>query len=904
MPPTLRNWFFLLVLLPTVLPAAQLGPVCAGPALRPAGTTALGTTGQLRALVIFARFADETGSALAPAYAQDLFNPDLPGSLTHFFDEMSSGQFHLTGDVLSHVVTAPGPADRYLTNSSSGLGGFGQFTMDILDRADGDVDFSLFDNDGPDGRPNSGDDDGAVDLLFLVTQSAPSGFIVGEADGVAQLGLPSDYDTEDASASGGRIRIRGDEANTVGGTLQRGLNFADAVGIMAHELGHVFGLPDLYDRDRTRGQLVELDDDSAGIGFWGLMGHGARGFDDRGGPTPLSAWSRQELGWIGPGNDRLLTVTETIQDALLTDAHDDGIVYRVPLAAESQYLLVEHRSATGSHYDRHLPADGVLIWHVRSNRQDNDNEDAKLVDLVCADGLYLDAGFPLGQQSAPYTGRDNLDFFSRDAGYAAEHGGNLGDATDVYDGVRFTEFAPLSNPATNGGVSISDIRRAGSGFSADLVVDDRRRAGIITANQTWRDTIDVVGDVTIAVGASVTLSRSVVVRMHQDGRATGADPERVELFVQGRLSSSSSASIESAASPPRPGDWIGVSTTSSGSLSLGNTTIRHARDALTVRGGSLGLLLNGTSVREASRHGIRLLSVAGDVRLQGVTVADVGGDGITIDGGDPVRADDIDVRANAGHGLARADGRLTLTDSRLQDNGTFDLWLQEGSFGQVTGNQFSGSGEGTRVDLTGALTIEQNGWSGYGVALRTRSAGPMILSNTFSEVDTVLIVQGFRVPTQVQLNVVHGPRMLIVNETGSLLDASRNFWGTSEPEVIAAAMSGDVAWEPALNIDPRLPVEFALEQNAPNPFNSSTTIRFSVSQLDISLTAGQPMRLRVHNVTGGLVRTLIEQEAAPGVFEAAWDGRDETGRRAASGVYYYELSVGPLRLLQKMALLR
>jgi DNA-binding beta-propeller fold protein YncE len=71
--------------------------------------------------------------------------------------------------------------------------------------------------------------------------------------------------------------------------------------------------------------------------------------------------------------------------------------------------------------------------------------------------------------------------------------------------------------------------------------------------------------------------------------------------------------------------------------------------------------------------------------------------------------------------------------------------------------------------------------------------------------------------------------------------------------------------------------------NQPNPFNPSTTIPFSVSR------QGR-VTLRLFNVSGALVRTLVEANAAPGRYEARWDGRDDRGRPVSSGRYYAQLT--------------
>lgn len=82
---------------------------------------------------------------------------------------------------------------------------------------------------------------------------------------------------------------------------------------------------------------------------------------------------------------------------------------------------------------------------------------------------------------------------------------------------------------------------------------------------------------------------------------------------------------------------------------------------------------------------------------------------------------------------------------------------------------------------------------------------------------------------------------------------------------------------------PSAPRAATLHQNAPNPFNPRTTIRFS--------TPAGRASLRVYDVGGRLVRTLVDGAVRAGSHEVDWDGRDRHGRTAASGVYFYRLEV-------------
>jgi flagellar hook assembly protein FlgD len=98
---------------------------------------------------------------------------------------------------------------------------------------------------------------------------------------------------------------------------------------------------------------------------------------------------------------------------------------------------------------------------------------------------------------------------------------------------------------------------------------------------------------------------------------------------------------------------------------------------------------------------------------------------------------------------------------------------------------------------------------------------------------------------------------------------------------------------------PALASRLTLFGNMPNPFNPSTTIRFSVP-------AGgpRPYSLRVYDVRGALVRELASGQISGGMHEVRWDGRDERGAGVSSGVYLYRVTAGSESLTGKMALLK
>jgi hypothetical protein len=90
-----------------------------------------------------------------------------------------------------------------------------------------------------------------------------------------------------------------------------------------------------------------------------------------------------------------------------------------------------------------------------------------------------------------------------------------------------------------------------------------------------------------------------------------------------------------------------------------------------------------------------------------------------------------------------------------------------------------------------------------------------------------------------------------------------------------------------------LPREFALAQNYPNPFNPSTNIRFDVAQ------SGN-VKMKIYNVLGQEVMTLVDDYFETGKHVVTWNGRDSHGRQLASGMYIYRLEAGKISRTKKM----
>lgn len=96
---------------------------------------------------------------------------------------------------------------------------------------------------------------------------------------------------------------------------------------------------------------------------------------------------------------------------------------------------------------------------------------------------------------------------------------------------------------------------------------------------------------------------------------------------------------------------------------------------------------------------------------------------------------------------------------------------------------------------------------------------------------------------------------------------------------------------------PATPLADGLQGNRPNPFNPATTLSYTVAE------AG-PVSLKVYDVSGRRVRNLVDGPAEPGRYDAAWDGKDDSGRSVASGVYMVRFETARRAEVQRITLVR
>jgi M6 family metalloprotease-like protein len=293
-----------------------------------------------------------------------------PGTIDDYYAEVSGGRVALIGDVAAWVqVARPDTAytvgESGLVGDTLGGGGAGNFVWDVLELNPA-IDWAPYDNDGPDGVPNSGDDDGFVDVLAVIqpTRGGECGG-TGKEDRIwshrwsLSYAVGTPFVTSTPAAGGGSIRI---DDYTIQASISCAGGGLNQIGVFAHELGHAFGLPDLYDTCSDAEQCPEDTFQHAGAGVWDLMASGTWGCAGASPASPchMGAWSKAILGWV----DVVTLAPDTDHGTLtLPPVETAGTVYRVDANDGSgEYFLLENRQRIG--YDQQLYAEGLLVWQI------------------------------------------------------------------------------------------------------------------------------------------------------------------------------------------------------------------------------------------------------------------------------------------------------------------------------------------------------------------------------------------------------------------------------------------------------------------------------------------------------------------------------------------------------------
>ncbi|HEX5133608.1 MAG TPA: M6 family metalloprotease domain-containing protein [Candidatus Krumholzibacteria bacterium] len=889
-------------------------------ALQPASFGQFAVAGTLRVPVLPGYFSDQLQGPVTQTQLQNtLFDNNPTGTIGQYYSEVSYGQFTVDGDVFGWKKLAS--TNAFYAGTSQGsdtLSHVGDMVKDLVQKNDATVDFGQYDNDGPDGVPNSGDDDGFVDLLCVL--HSYRGGECGITDHIISHtwrysawpvsgGQP--YTTNDARAGGGFIRV---DDYTVAPAIACGSSLPThtpiEIGVFCHEFGHGLGLPDLYDRDGT----------TNGIGHWGIMGSGS--WNTPATPAHPEAWTRVELGWVTP-----VDIGWQPTPVNIPNVEQNPVVYRLPFTDErfrrsnacviagsySLYCGLSQSEASARHYISPGTGGGYgPNWYETVERKFH-YSGTGTVSLQYQYQYDTEPGYDFGYalievngtetQLASYNGTSSGVANIPLTAYLAPLAGAGGDYTLKFRVITDLSFddADGNSPSDCGALIIDNVSVQGGGVSytsdfetyADGWFQDPAEN---PSSEYW------LVENRQAIGKDANLHGTGLLVWHVDEEVLNAP------FMQndGTANGVRGLALEEAdgllnmngtnfgnGGDPFPGTTGNTTFGSLTSPSSSDNTQRATQIEITSIGPSAATM--SATLRAGDRGPVATavtppvidndrvaapVEIAGSRFQAGATFRFV-----LSGGGTQSPASTADAQDIVASSLQWVDGALL--------RGTLNVYSKTaGLWDLVVTNP-----DGQTFTLANAITIN------YIVATRLRAAYADVVGDG---VRLRYELEGRDPGEVVRLSRSEDPdfgwRVIAADLQPDAIDryeyVDRGVEAGKVYYYLLESISTEGEVRELNRTSATVPArQLVLEQNHPNPFNPRTSIRFY-------LPARGPVELNVYDVRGALVRRLARGSFDAGSQTLVWDGTDDAGRPVASGIYVYRLTVDRHSLTRKMTLLK
>ena len=590
--------------------------------------------------------------------------------------------------------------------------------------------------------------------------------------------------------------------------------------------------------------LYDTDYSSSGSGKLALMASGSWGTSNNSPwyPATMIGWCKEQLGWVD-----VVEINDDLDAVSIEQTYSSNIVYRVNHSqVEEEYWLIENRQKIGS--DTLMPTPGLTIWHINDNMAEgwavNNDEPYYGVGLEQADGMF-----------------------------ALENGGPS-NGGDVYPGTTNNrEFSNSSNPNTSSLYGEPSMLRIDNiSDPGDFMTFDVEYNEIILATATIQDGVgNAYGEGVISIGIENDFEIS---ELQFELEFSPSFVEITGVTALERTTFDSVVIENGVVTLINP-------TISSGAGNILNLQLFNNVGVETDVNVAYSMCIGYTS--DGSEIGISIQDNA-NYQIQGVDQYFMvqSGNG-AIGGGASYTISLVNTVPIALTMLEISNSPEILVPSAepfedLNGNGEYNQnepytdWNQNGQWSPIV----------EPIDLSEDWNIDVS-FSGNNLIVG--------ISNWDSPLEPAAN-ELFKINCLVSDQAELGDVATISTNIGLILDA----WGNSG--VPHVNVDGTVTISEVLSSgnDPsQLPLEFSLDRIHPNPFNPTTSISFSVPKEN-----HDPVFIRVFNLNGGLVATLINQSVlTPGNHVIMWDAS-----YVGSGIYFVEFIAGNTRKIQKITLLK
>jgi parallel beta-helix repeat protein len=460
------------------------------------------------------------------------------------------------------------------------------------------------------------------------------------------------------------------------------------------------------------------------------------------------------------------------------------------------------------------------------------------------------------------------------------------------------------------------------------------------SSRLWSGDTFVLGDVTVAENGTLVLDDGTYVKIFNEDLAEGgADEDRIEINVEGELiaeGTENDSIVFQSWTPTTTEDWVGFYfDDESDGGTFKHCSISRAEYAIE---SYADLAVRSTTFEDCRYAGV--VAQDGTALIKDCAFSDPGTWGVFLTAADAtVRNTIIDSATSSALNVqasATLVARFLNSDKGLYVGGntTADIdtscvfngnaigihCYSTGSTPVIKHSTInSNTGNGIFCDNSSHPVIEANTvrYNALGIYC-TNSSSPtiksnMIKSNTYGvstasgsdpDIGDCCSSGNNTIAYSSQKHVVNWNEYEIGAEnncwnvdTGDCLPPANKIYGavdTSSPICCTTSSgAGEIVPEPELESPPKT----ALVAIVPNPFNPSTTVHYS-------LESRAAVRISVYDVTGRLVRELVNESKMAGAYEVSWKGTDKHGVGVASGVYFVKMSAGSFTSTMKMVLLK
>jgi len=728
--------------------------------------------------------------------------PFSPRTMSQFYTEISYGDLTVDGTVYGWTAlpnTEAYYAGPTTCNGLCGTAQIGALITTTLAANDGAIDFGQYDNDGPDGIPNSGDDDGYVDFVSFVhpTQGAEcgvNGHIWSHRFSLTGLGTGA-YTTNDARSGGGNIKV--DDYTIQPVKNCDGTTLID-IGVFCHEFGHAFGLPDLYD---TNGG-------SQGVGWWDLMGSG--NWNQPTNPAHMGAWSKNFLGWSN------VIVSPAVPTAYnVANSELNREIYRLDVTHEKWRRTTDSK-ITGS-YSLHC---GLTSAEATNRHWSNTTGSGY--------GNYWDTK---ASRTFNYSGSGSVSL-QYQYSFALEPSYDYG-FTEVTSGGVTTQVAVYNSTGSGtANLNITPYLSAGPYTVSFHVISDPAYSDEDGSYATNNGAM-TVDNITLNGGGE---SYFTDFETREDGWAEDMNPPTEYFLVENRKPIGSDVNIKGTA----PG---------------GGLVVWHV-DVADQTGGPANNRPRGLAVVQADN-------------LNNLESNNNRGDN-----GDPYPGSSNNNYLSGG----------TAPNSNGYDGPSHVALTLTSANGDPISTTMQGG-----WPAPAPVSITPNTSASTSVSLQ-------IDGSLFAKTGSVDLVRGTQTFSSTSVYWAGKDR---INATFDMTGGINGVYDVVvyNPGGASAVLVGAFTLTGGVTAAGDTPHRNALLAAYPNPFNPQTTIRYEIAN------RGHVM-LRVYDVSGAVVRTLVDDVKAAGSYSLTWNGRDDHGSSVSSGVYFYRITAGSFSDVRKVTLLK